>query len=864
MKENRGWVDLPRRSAVHPSPYINHKTSGAKYIAKQQEKIMSLATVGGGLGGGMGGGGGLTMAHQASAMAPPTAAGPPPGTSSIPGAAPPSTSVAALGADLVDKQQLSLGQVRDLSKLPIVAVDLYSRDASSHVAGFPPKNDESSSPFLVGKMKDQIALKTNEVSHKTLRKFLSQDKTYRDLQADCLAKLDDKSAVLVSSPQQWLGMRRLSQVPTCIKSKCQIEEDESSSLIAQETSTEIGCRMANSSLDGKSVPQGDDFDRVVVKLKLTDNKKALTVLPEELTSLLLTVARYHVASHHKTKQPKAKDNEDEDEDTIPNYPCALAVPAVDCHDASIEALVDALGGTGVIFQRSVCALEGALLPMPNGQDNALVHLLSSTLQQRHKEHQLKHLKNPEAAPPVNDSMLILLCGMAKDCTEVTAIQLSQPRSDDGMWGDFKVLTNVSYRHAQPEKVIDKCISELFDTLDTVAPEAGTPVAFVSYGSKAEQSTIESKWQKLQKSLEDWEEVPSITTGPETVALGIAVLGAVSHGRLSQIVQVPGKKAKADLAIHVHNVAPCAVGVLMNYHGDDQDKWTAVKTIFDFDRRVPAGPYAMDLVAAECAVHRDHEKAKVEAMSDEELLKAIQSNEGAKFIPKREQAALNLRVQVLQKWTRDGEWIKVGDVMSPLVSLDKDEKKIACEKVVLELSLGATGMITNAVTGERYVVSSLVFVFADLISDGCWLTLHCLSFIFRESVVQANTSARNSKLRYYLGLFLAVAFFGGFLFKSWYEQRVFERDTARLLAYYKNVIPGSMNDGDIHNAQYLVYKYRNKKHKLWKNLEKKYGAAVLEEHEWSDAKVTAEEGDEEEENLDDDQDEESKENKEQEL
>ena len=124
------------------------------------------------------------------------------------------------------------------------------------------------------------------------------------------------------------------------------------------------------------------------------------------------------------------------------------------------------------------------------------------------------------------------------------------------------------------------------------------------------------------------------------------------------------------------------------------------------------------------------------------------------------------------------------------------------------------------------------------------------FFRRESVVQANTSARNSTIRYYLGIILAVAFFGGFLVKSWWEDRVWERDTRRLLAYYKNVIPGSMSDGDIHNARYLVYKYRNKKEKLWKNLEKKYGAAVLEEHEWPEAdEGSSGDDDEEEENLD---------------
>jgi hypothetical protein len=135
-----------------------------------------------------------------------------------------------------------------------------------------------------------------------------------------------------------------------------------------------------------------------------------------------------------------------------------------------------------------------------------------------------------------------------------------------------------------------------------------------------------------------------------------------------------------------------------------------------------------------------------------------------------------------------------------------------------------------------------------------MSFSCLTAIFlrRESVVQANTSARNSTIRYYFGIFAAIAFFGGFLFKSWYEDMVFQRDTSRLLAYYKNVIPGSLSDGDLNNARYLVYKYRNKKENLWKNLEKKYAFAVLEKHEWPDAdtrQTKDEDGEEEEENLD---------------
>ena len=85
------------------------------------------------------------------------------------------------------------------------------------------------------------------------------------------------------------------------------------------------------------------------------------------------------------------------------------------------------------------------------------------------------------------------------------------------------------------------------------------------------------------------------------------------------------------------------------------------------------------------------------------------------------------------------------------------------------------------------------------------------------------------------------FFGGFLVKSWWEERVFERDTRRLLAYYKHVLPGSMLDGDFQNARYVVYKYRNKKERLWRGLEKKYDVPVFLEHEWEDWNGDEEDG-----------------------
>ena len=650
---------------------------------------MSLATAGGfgGMGGAGAAGGGMAMAHHANAIARPAAPNAPPGASTPFGTVLPG-SAAALGADLVDKsQQISLSQVKDLAEMPLVAIDLYSNEPT--VASFPPKPKDPSeavSASLVGKMKDKVNLTASEASHKTFRKWLSKSRGYQDVQADCLASFDDKSAVVIPSPQKWLGLRRLEDAPSFLR-KGVVEDQSETTAIAEESAQGVGLAMANGTLDG-SAPQGDDFDRVVCKVRLHSSKKALTVLPEEVLQLVLNQAQYHVARSVKA------DLEDED---IVNYPCCFAVPAAYCNDASIESLLDAAGGTGVVFQRSVAALAGALLPSKDqGKPNLLLAHINNVLQAMHKEFQKEQVKNPDAR--FEEDLLILLAGVTNDTVECTAIQISQSQqgSYSSLFGNFKVLSNVSYRHEKPESIINKCISELFENLDTIAPEADGPVAMVSYGSADEQKTIHGKWDKLKTSLEDWEEVPHFYTKPDCVAMGTAVLGAVSHGRLSEIVQVPGKKPKAQLAIRTQNVAPSAVGIMMNYHGGQEGKWEPVKTIFDFDRRVPAGPYAIELSAAECAVYRSGKKG----LSDEELVKAIKDNEGSRCIPKREEAALNLRVQVVQKWTRDGQWKKVGNCMSPLVAVDKDDEKTACERLVLELSLGVSGLITNSLVGER--------------------------------------------------------------------------------------------------------------------------------------------------------------------
>ena len=63
--------------------------------------------------------------------------------------------------------------------------------------------------------------------------------------------------------------------------------------------------------------------------------------------------------------------------------------------------------------------------------------------------------------------------------------------------------------------------------------------------------------------------------------------------------------------------------------------------------------------------------------------------------------------------------------------------------------------------------------------------------------------------------------------------MFERDTQRVLAYYKHAAPNSFHDGDERQARYLVWKYKGKKDKLWRRLEAKYNIPVRHAWEWDD-------------------------------
>jgi hypothetical protein len=120
---------------------------------------------------------------------------------------------------------------------------------------------------------------------------------------------------------------------------------------------------------------------------------------------------------------------------------------------------------------------------------------------------------------------------------------------------------------------------------------------------------------------------------------------------------------------------------------------------------------------------------------------------------------------------------------------------------------------------------------------CSLTLlchfHSYSCTCSETIVQATKSKRNSKLARWGFMIGSILFIGGFLVKSYVEERIFQRDTERVLAYYKRAAPNSLHDGNEHGARYLVWKYKGKKDKLWRRLEAKYGMPVKHAWEWDD-------------------------------
>ncbi|KAL3765629.1 hypothetical protein ACHAWU_002659 [Discostella pseudostelligera] len=895
---------------------------------------MSLATTG--AGGGLGAGAGASLSVAAMAHGGPNAAAiattQPSHThhQGIPGAtsttAAPGTSYAALGADLLDKNQslLSAKSVRNVASLPIVAMDLYADTAAgSRVSYFPPMDEESNgaengndemaglmralakkkrgvlAKSLTGSVGLNVTLKKNDGdAYKSVKRYLNNGEGYGNVLKDAMiSNADEKKkegeeedVVIIPRPHLLMGARRINELNPAAKSMLAsllpdedsnnnnnnnnatpaIDQDDITKSISLTTISLDGNSSSSSSLSSQQ-PKGDDYDRVAYQMKLHSKKKVMTILPEEAVGLLIAQMKKNVMEEmnstgdgkNSTTTPTTttttEDGEEDDEEEYMDYPPAFAIPGWAAMDSTLEGLMDAAGGRGSscgpsLHQRSVAACVGALLPPPitatnaaaadgNNAPSKLTKLLMETMQTKDAEAQKEATRaaalsrnNPNAEPEevVPFVPLILLVGATAEGIEISAMQISKPQGPDTElhcpFGNISVVSSVCYAHDDYLSIMESAVDEIREQIGVLLPESEEPTAIVTYGSIGTQVKLASKLKSVLTQYgkdgqgdDEWDgwdaDIPIISTKEDCVSLGLAVLAASVHGRVKLVVSEKSKDGKyrprAKLAVSVQDVATCAVAVSFNYFSGKEDKWTEPKIIFDFDRRVPAGPYQIDFTAAECAAHvRYGNKTKnANCIGDESvLMDEAKKLEGSRGIPEREEAAMNHRFRVFQRTSRnDDRWVRVGDDMKPLTMQhsQKDEGEsgednlVAIESAVLEISLNTVGMISTR-----------------LITNG-------------ETIVQATKSKRNSKLARWGFMIGSILFIGGFLVKSYVEERIFQRDTERVLAYYKRAAPNSLHDGNEHGARYLVWKYKGKKDKLWRRLEAKYGMPVKHAWEWDD-------------------------------
>lgn len=814
---------------------------------------MSLATSNGGAGAGAGmsmaamahGGPSALSTHQQTSNA---AGGPPPGSGAGTAAAP---NVAALAADLVDKNQnLGWKMVKNLAQMPIVSVDLYGD--TGEVAFFPPKNEGEESNIEIMASNGEVSVKAlgkvhatgtslalkkdDDAAHKALRRLITKSKGYEAVFNDTLASnTKDEGVLVIESPHLLLGERQVKYLPSVSKNKYTVGK-ESSHAIDEDDSQGITIR--NGNLDGSSAAQQNNFDRVTLHLNMHSGKKALTILPEEAVGIVLAKAKYEVSKHY----PELK-QDDDDKEKYMEFPPAIALPAWACNHYAIESLMEACDGTAVLYNRSVAALSGALVPsFVRDKKNKKIVLqpsnLCNTVMKCFKAHQEKiqeaqKLKKP--LPNPSYMPLVVMAGMTEDGLELCAVQIKDLNESFGRtdchvpFGAMKVVSTVSYQHSKPISIVNKSLVELSDIVDEICPELeedGGVAAIVTYGTVASQLQLKDALLKSLNGIEGdnvWNtKVDFLSTREEAVSTGTCVLAGVSHNRIEPEI-VEGGKGKRP-AVSITNVAPCAVGITYNFDGGRKGStWTDPKVIFDYDRRVPAGPYNVEFSAAECvALKKD--PALLNDM--EKLVEESEQWSKGKHNALREEAALGLTVKVVQRFERNGKWRDYGFAANPLTQGgeegDNEEdgeetEKHAIETSTLELSLDSVG----------YLATSLS-------SDG-------------QTIDQAIKAARTSTMWKYIRIIGAIAFFGGFMVKSYLGEKNREECAERVLAFYKRASPNSINDGDKHNAHYVCYKYRGRTEKLYKKLEKKYGMRVKEVHEWEDEEEPEEE---QEENLDD--------------
>ncbi|KAK1744076.1 hypothetical protein QTG54_005673 [Skeletonema marinoi] len=652
-----------------------------------------------------------------------------------------------------------------------------------------------------------ILKRDDSTAYKAVKRFLTKGEGHDDVLTNAMgssSSTDDHNesatTIVIPRPQLIMGTPYGKYTPKSSSSSQSNNNNNNSTTSPQLIAEEDGATNTTP-LSIKTMPWMESRHPM-----LNSKKKAMTILPEEAVGLLIAQVKKSVRDEFVKDFPESDlandsnnaaggEDGEEEGDSYMDFPPAFAIPGWATLDSTVEALIDAAGSSSgcgpSLHQRSIAACVGALVP-PVGkaaQDDAIEGCGGG--KGRGKEAALARRDPAEVDPFVP---LVLLVGVTNEGIEMTAVQITKPQGPDKElhcpFGNINVISSVCYAMSE---ALAKAVTSVL----------------TKYGKEGENSDDYDGWD---------EDIPIVSTGKGCVSMGLAVLAASVHGRVKLVVSVKGTdgklRPKAKLGVSVQDVATCAVAVSFNYYGGAENKWTEPKVIFDFDRRVPAGPYQIDFTAAECAAHLANGGKGIE--DESELIEKAKNLEGSRGIPDREAAALKCRFRLYQKTSRgggddDSEWIRLGNDMKPL-SMEHsqkdegesgDDNMVAIESAVLEISLSSVGIITT-----------------KLITNG-------------ETIVQATKSARNSKLLRWGTIIGSVLFIGGFLVKSYVEERIFDRDTQRVLAYYKHAAANSFHDGDERQARYLVWKYKGKKDALWRRLEAKYGVPVKHAWEWDD-------------------------------
>ena len=682
------------------------------------------------------------MAHQPNAMARVQAPNMPSGSSTAARVHAPSSG-AALGADQIDKRLTRLA--RSTRHLPLMCMDV---SGSGHVAYHPPVEGEhvasadTVAPFIVASLGaplgSDLVLSTNdEKKYKAVRRYLTRGNGYSGVfenhpvtSARAVEDSNQNDVLVVSRPHSILGARRTEDLhPSLLslygalgsstKTKC----STAAAIDAASSSTSV--TLHDQALDG-SQPKGDDYDRVSFHIPLHPDKKQLAVLPEEAVGLLLYKAKLlsYQDMQKKSKDAAAKPQEKKgkkgkrahkesdtteeaaDEETYTSIPVAVAVPGYASNDGALESWMEILSNettdtetaSALIFPRSAAAVCSSLYSVFKDNTPYFSKLLKLTIAEAQS---LAKAAQKEQLPDQGSHLdpLLVTVGMTQEGYEIAALQIASPRSKmsvDYPYGEYRYHHARCARFPAEMKQLGKLdlvasqLDALYEDLKGTLP-GRKPYAVLVYPDPLQDM------HSLEKTINVMQEneklaPPVVLIREDAVSVGAVLLGAAACGRVD------------EPPVTVTSVSTTAVGVRISYFSENEEGKEhdgELKVIYDFDRRLPAGPYALDFSATECAAARAN-GGKVPADPNE-----MKKFEGAKGIPMREEAALKFTVQVVQQSERGGKWVAVGDLMKPLTyekvkddaKLDEEKEVIACESARLEIRMRGEGILASALEND---------------------------------------------------------------------------------------------------------------------------------------------------------------------